>query len=137
MIENYACNVAGAVFNWLYSNDYGRGKFICEYFRISRSTLYRKVISFRHALCTKVGHPPKDEIQIAIRQLERKCSLLKSENKELMRTLEKERKLHKQNIRKLTFMLIAIGLSGRVITWILRWALGIPANHTPTTTFKL
>ena len=130
MIESYACNVAGAVFNWLYSNDYGRGEFICRYFKISRSTLYRKVISFRNALCTQVGHPPKDEIQIAIRQLERKCSLLKSENEDLRGTLEKERKQYEQNIRKLTFMLIAIGLSGRVITWILRWAFGMPANHT-------
>ena len=130
MSESYACNVAGAVFNWLRSNDRGRGEFICRYFRISRSTLYRKVTSFRHTLCTKPGHPPKDETQISIRQLERKCRLLKSENEELMRALEEERNQYEQNIRKLTFMLIAIGLSGRVITWILRWAFRMPANHT-------
>jgi len=47
-----------------------------------------------------------------------------------MRALEEERKRYEHNIRKLTFMLIAIGLSGRVITWILRWAFRMPANHT-------
>lgn len=73
MSESYACNVAGAIFNWVCSHDHGRGEFICRYFRISRSTLYRKVISFRHALCTKAGHPPKDEAKTSIRQLERKC----------------------------------------------------------------
>ena len=130
MSESYACNVAGAVFNWLRSNDHGRGKFICRYFNISRSTLYRKVTFFRDALCTKPGHPPKDETQTSLRQLERKCSLLKSENEDLMRELEEERKRYAHNIRKLTFMLIAIGLSGRMIAWILRGAFRIPANHT-------
>ena len=130
MSESYACNVAGAVFNWLRSNDHGRGKFICRYFKISRSTLYRKVISFRHALCTKPGHPPKDETLASIRQLERKCSLLKSENEELMRALEEERNRYERNIKKLIFMLIGIGLSGRVIAWILRRTFRIPANHT-------
>jgi hypothetical protein len=130
MSESYACNVAGAVFNWLYSNDHGRGEFICRHFRISRSTLYRKVISFRHALCAKPGHPPKDETQTSISQLEEKCRLLESEKENLMRALEEERKRYEQNLGKLTFMLIAIGLSGRVITWILRWAFRMPANHT-------
>jgi len=130
MSESYACNVAGAVFNWLHSNDHGRGKFICRYFGISRSTLYRKVISFRHALCTKPGHPAKDETQALIRQLERKCRLLESEKNELMRALEEERQRYEQNIGKLTFMLIAIGLSGRMITRILRWTFRMPANHT-------
>jgi hypothetical protein len=130
MSQSYACNVAGAVFNWLRSNDYGRGEFICRYFRISRSTLHRKVISFRHALCNTPGHPPKDETQTSIRQLERKCSLLESENKDLIRALEEEGKRYEQNIKKLTFMLIAIGLSGRLITWILRWAFRMSANHT-------
>ncbi len=119
MSESYACNVAGAVFNWLCSNDYGRGEFICRYFRISRSTLYRKVTSFRHALCNTPGHPPKDETQTSIRQLKKKCSILKSENDDLVRALKEQHKRYEQNIRKLTFMLIAIGLSGRVITWIL------------------
>ena len=130
MTESYACNVAGAVFNRLYSNDYGRGEFICRYFRISRSTLYRKVISFRQALCNTPGHPPKDEAQTSIRQLARKCSLLQSEKEDLMRALKEERKLYEQNIKKLTFMLIGIGLSGRVITWILRWAFRMSVNHT-------
>ncbi len=127
MSESYACNVAGAVFNYSRCNDHGRGKFICRYFKISRSTLYRKVIAFRGALCTKPGHPPKDEIRISAGQLERKCSLQKSANEELTGALEEERKRYEKSIRKLTF---GIGISGRAIAWILRRAFRIPANHT-------
>ena len=130
MTEDYACNVAGAVFNCLYSNDYGRAEFICRHFNISRSTLYRKVTSFKDILCNAADRPPKDEVQVTIQRLERKCKILQSENDELIRTLKEERTQYKQNIRKLTFMLIAIGLSSRVIAWILRTALVIPANHT-------
>lgn len=130
MTEGYACNVAGAVFNCLYSNDYGRAEFICRYFNISRSTLYRKVTSFKDILCNAAGRPPKDEAQVTIQRLERECKILQSEKDELIQTLKEERTQYKQNIRKLTFMLIAIGLSSRVIAWILRAAFAIPANHT-------
>ena len=130
MNESYACNVAGAIFNCLHSNDYRRGEFICRYFEISRSTLYRKVKSFKNDFCNGSGRPPKDEIQETIRYLESECCILKSEKNNLMQTLKEERTQHKQTIRKLTFILIAIGISGRVITWILRLVFAIPANHT-------
>ena len=130
MIQSYACNVAGAVFNCLYSNDYGRNGFLCRYFNISRSTLYRKVASFKDILCKNSGRPPKDETCVLLEQLERKCEILQSKNDNLKRTLKEERTRHEQNMRRLIFMLIAIGLSSRVIAWLLRSVFKLPANHT-------
>ena len=130
MIQSYACNVAGAVFNCLYSNDYGRNGFLCRYFNISRSTLYRKVASFKDILCKNSGRPPKDETCVLLEQLERKCEILQSKNDDLKRTLKEERTRHEQNMRRLIFMLIAIGLSSRVIAWLLRSVFKLPANHT-------
>jgi len=130
MTQSYACNVAGAVFNCLYSNDYGRREFLCRHFKISRSTLYGKVTSFKDILCHASGRPPKDEIRVTIEQLERDCEILQSKNDDLNRTLREERTQHEQNIRRLIFMLIAIGISSRVIAWILRSVFELPANHT-------
>ena len=130
MSQSYACNVAGAVFNCLYSNDYGRKGFLCRYFNISRSTLYRKLTSFKEIFCNPSGRPPEDEIRVSIQQLERKCEILQSKNDDLNRALREERTQYEQNSRRLIFMLIAIGLSSRVIAWILRSVFELPTNHT-------
>jgi len=49
---------------------------------------------------------------------------------ELNREIEKHKQARTAEIAKLSFLLIAVGLSGRIIAWILRTAFGVKANHS-------
>lgn len=124
---DYACRVAGAVFNLLCCDDYGRADSISRRFNISRSTLYRKKNLFL-GLFSGAGRPEKTAPSVA----DFKKRLEESQRKveELNREIEKHKQARAAEIAKVTFLLIAVGLSGRVIAWILRMAFGLKANHS-------
>ncbi len=126
MNSTYPCRVAGSLFNLLRSDDYGRKQFICRQFGISRSTLYRHTSTFTEMLAGP-GRPEGTED-------ERTIEALRNELEEVRRRAERmeneAKHKHDLSIRRVTFLLISVGLSGRVIAWILRSAFDVRSNHT-------
>jgi len=109
---------------------YGKIKFIVEHFGISRSVLYRKSNQFIEDFCCGPGRPHGISKNNNVPELELKLEKLENENKQLKNTLQRVRIEHKHSIEKLIFMLIVIGLSGRITAWILKSAFNIQISHT-------
>ena len=119
----YACDVTGAVFNLMRSDRYGRIEFLCRHFNISRSTLYRKIKAVKRIVSVATGHPFETKEQKRIKELELQNSNLEGINQSLfnkVNELDKKVKSLELGLRKLIFLLIAIGLSGRVVAWLLQ-----------------
>ena len=128
----YACDVTGAVFNLMRSNRYGRMKFVSENFNISRSTLYRKLECFKQVALKSAGRPFETEEQKRIKDLELRNKSLERTNESLaakVDELTREVDRFDLGLRKLIFLLITIGLSGRVIAWLLQLTHGIRISH--------
>lgn len=130
MIDNYSCNMAGAIYNFLVRGDYGRGVFVSEHFNIPRASFYRKFAEFKKIIHKDSGRPLPTEEQLKIKELENENRLLKEQIINLQVELSQERRNFSNAIEKLTFLLIVIGLSGRKIAWVMRSAMGVRANHT-------
>ncbi len=128
MYADYTCNVAGAMYNLLLCDDYGRIKFLTRHFGISRSTLYRKKTAFEE-LFKDPGRPSLGEVQLApsleeqLEEATRTIALLGQE-------VELGQERRSVEISRIRFLLIATGLSGRLIAWILRMAFDVKSNHT-------
>ncbi len=120
--DDYARNVAGAIYNLLVCNNYGRVTFASERFNISRSTLYRKKAEFNKYLCKSPGHPFKEDLEIENDELKEKICKLEIENRDLRQKNEEDKLRYENGIKKLLFLLIGVGLSGRVIAWLLKTA---------------
>lgn len=118
------------MFNLLMCDDYGRVKFICERFNIPKASLYRHFAVFKEIMCKGAGRPCLTEEQRKIKNLEAQIDALKEENRNLCNALHQERLKFSNAVKKLTFQLIGIGLSGRKIAWILQSAMEVRANHT-------
>lgn len=127
MHADYVCRVAGAVFNLLCCDDYGRVDFVSRRFNISRSTLYRKKDLFLE-LFGSAGRPGRTASSVG--DFKKRFEVSERKVGELNREIEKHKQARTAEIAKLTFLLIAVGLSGRVIAWILRTAFGLKANHS-------
>ena len=128
----YACNVTGAVFNLMRSDRYGRIEFLCRHFNISRSTLYRKTKAVKRVVSVATGHPSETEEQKRIKDLELQNSKLEEINQSLfnrVNELDKKVESLELGLRKLIFLLIAIGLSGRVIAWLFQSTHGVRISH--------
>ena len=73
---DYVCRVAGAVFNLLCCDDYGRVDFVSRRFNMSRSTLYRKKNLFLELFSSawRPGRtaPPVGEFETVLEESERK-----------------------------------------------------------------
>lgn len=129
MNDTYDCRIAGCLFNLLQCDDYGRKEFLCRQFEISRSSLYRYLATFKE-LFSAPGRPKIDEKELMIKSLRNELEAVQRRNERLEEELAEARAKHELSIRRLTFLLIAVGLSGRVIAWIHHLALGIRSNHT-------
>ncbi len=105
MHADYVCRVAGAVFNLLCCDDYGRVDSISRRFNISRSTLYRKKDLFLK-LFGRAGRPRRTAPSVP----DFKKRFEESERKvgELSREIEKHKQARTAEIAKLTFLLIAV-----------------------------
>ena len=128
MDADYTCNVAGAMYNLLLCDDYGRIKFLTRHFSISRSTLYRKKAAFEE-LFKDPGRPSPGGVQVEP-FLEEQLEEAKRTIASLTQDVELGQARRSVEISKIRFLLIATGLSGRLIAWILRMAFDVKSNHT-------
>lgn len=110
-------------------HNYGRVKFIAEHFKIPRSTLYRKSKEFISEFCNNCGRPAKQS-NTSVKELKSRAEESDARIRELEKELEYLKAGNRQIIRRLTFLLIAIGVSGRTLAWILNLCFGIKVSHS-------
>ena len=129
----YARNVTGAVFNLMCSDKYGRNDFLCRRFNISRSTLFRKSEEIKRVVMGSTGRPSETDEQKRIKELELQNKNLERMNQSLAAKVDKlsqKVKSFESGLKKLSFLLIAIGLSGRMVAWLLQSTHGMRISHT-------
>ena len=128
-MNDYHSDLAGAIYNLNCSKPhYGKVKFIVEHFGIKRSTLYRKASEFKNRICCGPGRPFGKSKNV--NELEDENEKLRKENQYLENALREKYVKDKQNIHRLTFLLISLGFSGRIIAYILFSVFGIEISHS-------